>query len=99
MELLHKVGDKVRIRADLKLIYAQDPCHRFYTLYKNGNRSKCNALSNSEKIKYSNMIVTIADVIINSNREYYKIDKDNGWWCWTDEMFEDINLLDFESLI
>lgn len=74
----YNVGDKVKIREDLKV----------------GRRyNKCLFVENMKK--YKGKIATITEITDND----YDIDIDDGDWCWTDEMFEDIkfNVGDIEK--
>lgn len=96
--LLHKVGDKVKIRSDLKFLYEQDPWRVYYCKYKNGEKSRYNVPINFEMTKFANKIVTISELRYEGDSGYC-IEEDGNNYIWTDDMFENINPFDFESLI
>lgn len=99
MELLHKVGDKIKIRSDLKELYEKNQFHQFYVRYENGEKSNSWFGITRIMTRYSNNIAIITDICCDKNMCCYKIDRDFGLWSWTDDMFEDIDILSFESLI
>lgn len=66
----HKVGDKVKIRKDLKT-----------------NIDYGATVAVEEMCTFSGDSVTINEV--DTEEEYYFIKEDDGYFCWTDEMFED----------
>lgn len=96
-------GDKVRIRHDLKDIFIQDPKRLYYEIDNYGVKINHGLALNESMIDLCGQIVTITgifkitfyDNVIN----YYRINEDEFCWKWIDEMFEDVNPFDFESLI
>lgn len=72
-----KVGDKVRIKENLK----------------EGNDYKYYVHSNMQNL--AGKIVTIESV----REESYKIEQDNGYWDWTEDMFEEIKKPTKEELL
>lgn len=66
----HKVGDKVRIRPDLR------------------TDIKYGMIEAVEKMcTLTGQILTISES--NDEGGYYILEEDEGYFCWTDEMFED----------
>lgn len=66
----HKVGDKVRIRPDLR------------------TDIKYGMIEAVEKMcTLTGQILTISET--NDEGGYYILEEDDGYSCWTDEMFED----------
>lgn len=70
MYLNHKVGDKVKIRKDLK-----------------ANVDYGSTVAVGKMCTFSGKMATIIEV--DSKYECYFIEEDDGYFCWTDEMFED----------
>lgn len=66
----HKVGDKVKIRKDLKT-----------------NIDYGTTVAVEEMCTFAGDSATIDEV--DTEEEYYFIKEDDGYFCWTDDMFED----------
>lgn len=82
MELLYKVGDKVRVRRDLKTgdYRAMVSCRKI-------DEGSGDMYVNEHMAAKAGRVVTIKAISPNSMYEYiYKIEEDG--WAWTDEMFE-----------
>lgn len=81
----YKVGDKVKIREDLEI-------DRRY--------NKCLFIEDMEK--YKGKIATITRVTTTRHDNFgkisdYDIDIDDGDWCWTDDMFEEVGDIEKEA--
>lgn len=68
----HKVGDKVRIRPDLR------------------TDIKYGMIEAVEKMcSLQGQIMKISEECVCEESRYYLLEEDEGYFCWTDEMFED----------
>lgn len=74
MNTKYKVGDKVRVRSDLKE----------WETYRNKNNAMTDIVTES-MLNFAGKVVTIDEI----NNDKYIIREDHEHWCWTDEMFEE----------
>lgn len=74
----YKVGDKVKIREDLK----DDE------VYGNGYWD-----ATSDMVSRGGMIATITEC----EEDSYRIDVDNGFYSWVDEMFEEVEVKEVDD--
>lgn len=69
----YKIGDKVKVRDDIEL----------YKKYKMDDNKEL-AWVTPEMLKFKGEILTITKI---DKYGKYRVNEDNGEWCWTDEMF------------
>ena len=76
-----KVGDKVRIKEDLKVgcEYNNDCC---FVLEMKKYKGKTAVIKNVHILVYLN------DTVENANNYRYRLDIDDGYWCWSSSMLE-----------
>lgn len=97
-EPLHKVGDKIKIKSNLKMTLDNGPNYRYRGIYKNGEKTTYGIKIDWRYMKYFDKVVTISKIFTRGNIFYYYI-VGNKELVWLDEMFEEVPSCYFESLI
>ena len=78
-----KVGDKVRIKEDLKVGCAyNDSCNFVLKMEKYKGKTAV--------IKKVYIPVYLNDTVENANNYRYELDIDYGYWCWSSSMLEKV---------
>lgn len=85
----YKVGNKIKIKPfewfDDQYIYYSDGCVRINGFVIDGSTFI------GEMSRYCDYIAIITEV--DKKHSYYKINIDNGEYCWTESMFDDVAML------
>ena len=79
-----KVGDKVRIKEDLKAYFKYNGCCFVFGMEK--YKGKTAVIKNDHITAYFNGNVKTQ----NANNYRYKLDIDNGYWYWSSSMLEKV---------